>query len=127
MTADPVTVQGTISIHEAAKVMTDFDVGLLLVYSDKSLIGVVTDRDIVRRAIAVGFSCDHPISTIISTEIISVHEGDSLVSAAAIMRKRQVRRLIVLDTRDEAVGVITRTEVLNSVLPAMAECIAAIT
>ena len=107
MTTQPVMVEPTTTVAEVAKQMDLEDIGEVLVADEGRVCGLVTDRDIVVRAIAEGRD---PASTrvdeICTHEIISVSPDDSVDEAVRIMGDRAVRRIAVIEDGDP-VGVIS--------------------
>jgi CBS domain-containing protein len=108
MQPDPVTVHTRTTIRDAAKLMRDHDVGVLVVTKGGGIGGVITDRDIVVRSIAAEH---HPAATFVdecfsSDEVQTVEADEPVGVAAEIMRDRAVRRLPVVD-EGELVGVVS--------------------
>jgi len=92
---------------DVARRMRDLDVGSLPVTDGRRLIGMVTDRDLTVRAAAVG---KDPSSTsvreVMSPEVAWVFDHEPAEMAASVMRRRQIRRLPVLDRNDRLVGMV---------------------
>ncbi|MOA01035.1 Hypoxic response protein 1 [compost metagenome] len=98
MTKEPVTVTLLDNVYEVAVKMRDHDTGFIPVIDneeDKTLLGVITDRDLVIR----GYAAKHPGSTavekVMSREIQTVSENTSVDEAAELMSSWQIRRLAV--------------------------------
>ena len=113
MTPDPITVQASDSIIRAAEIMSEYEVGLVPVYSGKELRGVLTDRDIVLRHVAKGSACGQVVGDILSSRICSIPPEGSLDTAIQMMESNGVRRLLVLDKRGQLAGVVSKTEILR--------------
>lgn len=107
MTTEPITLDASATIRRAAELMREHDVGDVLVVDGGELVGIVTDRDIVVRAIAQNDDLDHPVSTICSEELTTVAPDDSLDKARDRMRKRAVRRVPVVDDDGRPVGIVS--------------------
>lgn len=92
------------TLQDAAKLMRKLDCGFLPI-ADKSgdkLQGVITDRDIVVRAVAEGMDPAATRAEEIKTDkVLYCFEGDGVVTAARSMQSEQVYRLIVLNNRDD--------------------------
>jgi len=98
MTENVVTLPGSAPLAEAAQRMRDADIGDVIVMEGDTMCGVVTDRDIVVRAIALGKDPQSsPLSEICSHEVVTVAPDDSIDHAAQVMRERAVRRLPVVE------------------------------
>ena len=107
MTTQPVMVEPTTVVADIAKQMDREDIGEVLVADNGRLCGLVTDRDIVVRAVAEGRDpLSTPVDEICTHEILSVSPDDSVDEAVRIMGDRAIRRLAVLE-HGEPVGVIS--------------------
>jgi CBS domain-containing protein len=103
--------EGT-TLDEAAQVMRDQSIGDVVVTRGPTMIGVVTDRDIVVRAIAE----DLPPRTttlgdVTSPELIMIEQSASVEDAVQAMRERAVRRLLVCDADRKVVGILSLSDV----------------
>jgi signal-transduction protein with cAMP-binding, CBS, and nucleotidyltransferase domain len=85
------------SIGEAARTMRDWGVGAVLVVRDGSLHGLVTDRDLVMRAVAEARGADEPVGPLSSADLIGVDADTDVRDAMRLMREHAVRRLPVLE------------------------------
>jgi CBS domain-containing protein len=107
MMPNPLTVNTQTSIEGAAQVMRANDIGDVLVTENGRLKGILTDRDIVVRAVAMG---RHPAATfagdVCSPNIYTVSADDPVTSAVEIMRQQALRRLPVVDG-DQLVGIVS--------------------
>jgi CBS domain-containing protein len=96
MSTDPAVCPATASIEQAAQLMRDRDIGDVLVTDNDRLCGLVTDRDIVVRAVAAGATSAR-LSDICSSEVVTVAPDDPIAKAVKIMRDRAIRRLPVVE------------------------------
>ena len=104
----PVSISTGDSIEVAATKMRDEDTGMLIVIDNETLVGVVTDRDIVVRVLAADPPLDtRGIDAIMSRNVVTCREMQPIPDAAAIMGDYQKRRLPVLNVKDSIVGVIS--------------------
>lgn len=110
MTADPKTVTPETSVVEAARLMTNEDVGPLPVVEGGELVGIVTDRDLVVRVIAEGRD---PESTLVgdvySGRPVTVSPEDGVDRALALLGQHQVRRLPVAEN-GRIVGIVAQAD-----------------
>jgi signal-transduction protein with cAMP-binding, CBS, and nucleotidyltransferase domain len=90
-------VQSDQSIADAARAMRDNAVGSVLVVRGDTLCGLVTDRDIVVRALAESALPDSPVGEVCSPDLVAVNADDDADEAAQVMRENAVRRLPVMD------------------------------
>ena len=97
MTPGPIGVDYHQSVGEAARAMRDWGVGAILVVSNGSLYGLVTDRDLVVRAVAEGRGADEPVGPLSSGNLIGVDADADVHEAMRLMRQHAVCRLPVLE------------------------------
>ena len=97
MTPGPIGVDYDQSVGEAARAMRDWGVGAILVVSNESLYGLVTDRDLVVRAVAEERGADEPVGPLSSANLIGVDADADVHEAMRLMRQHGVRRLPVLE------------------------------
>lgn len=105
MTEDIVTIESDSPIEDAARLMRQYDVGLLPVMDGDSFRGVVTDRDIVIKALAEG-RFDERIGAIVSESIVTVSPDDDVERAAELMAESDVRRLPVCEN-GQLIGMVS--------------------
>jgi CBS domain-containing protein len=97
MTTDPRTVEPGQPLTDAAREMREGDVGALIVTQEGKATGIVTDRDIVVRAIAEGRDPKTTrVADVASEATVTVTPDQQASEAARLMREHDVRRLIVL-------------------------------
>ncbi len=107
MTSNPETVEPSTPVTEAAAKMRDADTGAIVVTEGGQVQGIVTDRDIVVRAVADGGDPnDVKVQDVCTTEPTTVSPDDSLDDAVRTMRERNVRRLPVTED-GRVVGIIS--------------------
>lgn len=106
MTPGPIGVDYYQSIGEAARIMRDWGVGTVLVVHEQALHGLVTDRDLVVRAVAESKAPDEPVGPLSSGDLIGVDADDDAAVAVRLMREHAVRRLPVIEDGQVA-GVIS--------------------
>lgn len=106
MTRDVKVVNPGQSIAEAARIMADSDFGSLPVAENDRLVGMITDRDIVIRAVAKGKATDTTIRDVMSAEIKYCYEDDDLDDVARNMGDLQIRRLPVVNRDKRLVGIV---------------------
>jgi len=106
MTPNPRTVAPGDSLQAAARVMRDEDAGAVPVVEDGRVTGVLTDRDIVIRAVADG-DFQAKVSDICSDDIVTCDPEMSTAEAAELMSEHQVRRIPVVDDDEKLVGIVS--------------------
>ena len=107
MTPNPRTVGLSDTIQAVAQIMRDEDTGALPVVEDGShVIGMITDRDIVIRAVADG-DYDCTVDDIVTDDVVFATPDMTTAEAADLMGEHQVRRLPVVDADENLVGIVS--------------------
>lgn len=106
MTRDVQVARPEDTIQSAARRMAQIDAGSLPVCDGETLQGMITDRDIVVRALAEGRSFDTPVSEVMTAEVQYAYADDDLDEAADRMAEAQIRRLPVIDKDRRLVGIL---------------------
>jgi len=108
MTDNPVFLAPDASLQEAAIKMHAINCGMLPVGTAKKVRGIITDRDIVTRAIAKGKSPAKAwVADYMTEEVFACNENDTLSDAAEKMREHKVSRLLVRNHQGHVVGVLS--------------------
>jgi CBS domain-containing protein len=98
MTQKPVTVQASDTVVAAARSMRDGNIGDVVVIENDQIQGILTDRDIVVRALAEGRDpARTTVGEICSREVTILSPDDAIGAAEKTMRDRAIRRLPVVD------------------------------
>ena len=122
MTPNPVAMEGTSTLLDAAKAMRDSDIGAVVVLDhDRKVVGLATDRGLVLRGVTQGL---HPanarLEEVASKNITTLGPNDSLSDATHLMRSKAIRRIPVVD-QGKPVGMLSISDLAlerdpNSVL-----------
>lgn len=107
MTRDVQIAAPSQSVREAAQMMAELDVGVLPVGESDRLVGMITDRDIVVRAVAAGHGPDTLVREVMSAQVQYCFDDQSLEEVTANMADIQVRRLPVVNRDKRLVGIIS--------------------
>jgi CBS domain-containing protein len=113
MTKDVVSIGVNNSVFEASELMNSKRVGCLVIMDGEVPIGIVTERDIVRRVVAKKLSLDTKVSEIMSTSLITVDPDASLKEAARLMSSNKIRRLPVLK-QNRLVGIVVAADFVKN-------------
>jgi len=111
MTTNVTSVTTTAPIREAAAMMRDGDIGSLPVVENGRLVGIVTDRDIVVRAIAEGADASTSISAAMTADVFSVRPDDFVFEAIRLMADKKVRRIPVVSDDGKLAGIIAMADI----------------
>ena len=110
MTAEPIVLDASATVSDAARQMKDNDVGDVLVRRNGKLCGIVTDRDIVVRALAESESKSNPgkrkLSEICSDDLECVAPDAEIADAIERMEARAIRRIAVVEN-GQPLGIVS--------------------
>ena len=118
MTTNVVYLPSETTLAEAARTMREQDIGDVVVADGPALTGLVTDRDIVVRAVAERFDpASTTIGEIVSRDLVTVRPDDSVQAAALLMRDNAVRRVLVCDDEKGLVGIVSIGDLAEQIDP----------
>jgi CBS domain-containing protein len=100
-------VEDNISLKDAAKVMSDKNIGSLIVMRKDEILGIITEKDIIKNVDKI----DKKISNFMTKEILMISEDDSIEAATELMAEHKIKRLPVVK-KDKLVGIVTATDIL---------------
>jgi CBS domain-containing protein len=108
MTSQVTTVEPDSSLRDAAALMADLNLGSLPVFDGHALHGFITDRDIACRAVARGLDPTRTaVREVMTPHVVCCHEDDPIVHAAALMRGKRIRRVVLLDGHGHLAGIVS--------------------
>lgn len=114
MTPSVRTIGPDDSLRDAALVMAECDVGALPVAQGDRLVGMITDRDIAIRGVALGKHGDAQVSEVMSAEVLYCFADESIEDVCANMGDVQVRRLPVLSHDKRLLGIVSLADLATS-------------
>jgi CBS domain-containing protein len=116
MTRDVEVINPNDTLRDAAEKMRSLNVGPLPVCDGQRILGMITDRDIVVRAIAVGKDPNATqVSEVMSSGIEYCFDDDDTEGVLERMRDKQLRRMIVVDRNKKLVGIIALGDLAGEV------------
>ena len=108
MTPNPECVSEKDTVLQVARIMRDQDTGVVPVVDGKKIVGMVTDRDIVVRAIADGKNLDSVrVNEVMTKSVRSVKEDSTVDEVLNLMSSAEIRRVPVVNASNEIVGIIS--------------------
>jgi CBS domain-containing protein len=107
MSTDVCVIGPGTSLRDAARMMAARDVGSLPVGEDDRLVGFVTDRDIVLRAVGEGLGADTAVREVMSSDIRYCFDDEDIDHVAGNMAQLEMRRLPVLSRDKRLVGIVS--------------------
>jgi CBS domain-containing protein len=114
MTRDVTLLNPNQTICVAASLMAEIDAGALPVGENDRLVGMITDRDIVIRAVAQGKSADTKVADVMSKEVLYCFDTDEIDDVTRNMGKARVRRLPVVNRDKRLVGIVSLGDVARN-------------
>ena len=111
MTKSVISVDASMTVNGAAKMMEDAKVGAVIVMENNTPVGIVTDRDLVK-VVTHAYDISTPVKQIMSSPLFSINSDESVRTAADLMHDRGIRKLPVIDG-ENVIGIITATDIVN--------------
>ena len=112
MTKSVISVDASLTINEAAKMMEDAKVGAVIVMENNLPVGIVTDRDFSVKVVSHAYQITSPVKQIMSSPLVSINSDETVRMAADLMHDGRIRKLPVIDD-GKVVGIITATDIVN--------------
>lgn len=103
-----IAVDHDMSLKEAAKIMSDKNIGSLVVVKEDKILGILTERDIMINVANI----QKRISAIMAKQIVTIDQGDDMDDAAMIMAKHKIKHLPVVNKDGKLAGIITATDLI---------------
>jgi CBS domain-containing protein len=111
------TVSPDTSVYDFLRMMSDKDVGALVVMEGEKMVGIVSERDYARKVVLLGkTSHTTKVGEIMSSRIISVHPDQTVEEAMEILSNKHIRHLPVVDDEDKLTGMITHRDVMRAII-----------
>ncbi len=108
MTSEVKLAHTGMSVLEAAQVMSDADIGGMPIVEEDNIVGFVTDRDLVLRAVAPGLDLrTTTLGDVMTKDVVKLRADQDIKEAADLMRKEKVRRMIVTNEEDKIAGILS--------------------
>ena len=112
MTTDPACCTADNGLQDVARAMLENDCGAIPIVADGRPVGMVSDRDIVVRAVAEGRNpVDMTAEEIMSTPVATVAEDASIEELFDVMEDQQIRRVVVVDADGKVCGIVAQADV----------------
>jgi CBS domain-containing protein len=111
MVREVITVDENSTVKEAVDIMNKFQIGSLIVLEKGKAIGIVTERDFLRRVIGEGKDAKNTrVGEIMTTPLVVVEPSTDLEEAVKLMFQRKIKKLAVVDAK-KLVGIVTLTDI----------------
>lgn len=114
--SDVATIPQTASLRDAVQALGERRVGALVVSGDgRAIEGIVSERDIVRAASAMGAEAlDRSVGSVMSTDVVTCTHGDGVDRLMSLMTERRIRHLPVVDERGQLAGIVSIGDVVKA-------------
>lgn len=111
MTPDPATCEPTTPLRLVATLMLDHDCAAVPIVSSGEVVGIVTDRDIVCRAVAHGWNAaELPASAVMSAPLVALHPDETFDDAIQVMKENHVHHLPVIEDDGRLLGIVAQSD-----------------
>ena len=112
MKSEVVSMTSTKTVIEAAREMSSKNISCIVITDRKKPIGIVTERDLVKKIIAKNKGGDLALRDIMTQNPLTLKPDTSIVDAARMMKRNRIRRFPIIE-KGVLVGIITETDILN--------------
>ncbi len=112
MTNQVISVDSSVSVNDAAKMMENSEVGAIIVMEGNEPRGIITDRDFAIKIAAHAYPIDTPVRRVMSSPLITIGPEELISVAADLMSTRKIRKLPVMD-EDKIIGIVTATNLVD--------------
>ena len=104
-----VTVDSSMTVLDTAKMMDDANIGCVVVIENNIAVGIVTERDFVKRVVSKGIPLTTPIKQVMSSPLIVVNPEENIWEVAELMKQRRIHKVPVVH-QNLLVGIVTTTD-----------------
>ncbi|MGQ0377299.1 MAG: CBS domain-containing protein [Nitrososphaerota archaeon] len=112
MRKNVISISQEMTIKDAAVMMDDSNVGCVIVTKKNAPIGILTERDFVKRVSAKEKPFSTQLSEVMSTPLITVSPDESIWEAAEIMKKNKIHKIPV-QQNNKIIGILTSTDIVK--------------
>lgn len=102
-----IVIDDNTSVKEAAKIMSDKNIGSLIIVKDNKIAGIVTERDVLKNISKL----NSKVSAIMSKNVITIEKEGNIEEAAEIMAEKKIKKLPVIEDK-KLVGLISATDII---------------
>ena len=114
MTRPVITAKRTDAIRSAVVKMDHYNIGSLVIVDNKKPVGIMTERDVMRKAIAKSMDLDKTsCEKIMTKKIETVTEKATLIEIASLMKAKTMRRIVVINSKGEVAGIVTSKDLID--------------
>jgi len=108
-----VSIDSTMTVKDAAVMMDDANVGCVVITRENAPVGILTERDFVKRIVSKEKDLSTPLADVMSFPLIVINPGDTIWEAAEVMKVNKIHKAPVHDDEGRLVGIITSTDLVK--------------
>ncbi len=112
MRKNVISIDSSMTVKDAAIMMADTNVGCVVITRGNAPIGILTERDFVKRIVSEERDLSTPLADVMSFPLITVDSGDTVWESAEIMKRNKIHKAPVED-QGKLVGIITATDIVK--------------
>ena len=112
ITKNPITIKASASLKQCADLMAKKHIGSLLVEEKGNIVGILSEQDIVRKAVAKGTAGKKKVKDIMQKSLVTITPDKDLFDAIRVMRDHNIRHLPVM-YKNKFLGLITMKDILK--------------
>ncbi len=112
MISDLARLDVSTSIRDAAKLMDEKDIGCIIVTKNQSPVGILTERDFVKRIAAKETPLTASLEKVMSSPLIEIDSNETVWEAAQIMKTNNIHKLLVKQD-NQIIGIVTTTDLIK--------------
>ena len=112
MKTNVISLDSSNTIKDAASKMDEFNVGCVIITKDNTPVGIITERDFVKRIAAKNKDLSGPLSDVMSSPLTTINSDETVWEAAEKMKQNRIHKLPVLDD-NKVSGIITTTDLVE--------------
>ena len=109
MKRNVISIDSSMTVKDAAKMMSDAGVGCIIVMEKNSTVGILTERDFVRKIIAQEKSLSTQVKDVMSSPLITINPDESVWELAQLMKVKRIHKVPVVD-KGKLIGIATSTD-----------------
>lgn len=109
MKSNVISIDSSMTVKDAAKMMNDACVGCIIVMEKNSTVGILTERDFVRKIIAQEKSLSTTVKDVMSSPLITINPDESVWELAQLMKVKRIHKVPVVD-KGKLIGIVTSTD-----------------
>ncbi len=107
-----ITITTGSTVLDAAKLMVEKNIGLLVIVEGTKLVGVISERDIIR-TISSGQPLSVPVDGVCTKQVVTVQGNSDVAEAAKAMNKNRIRHVVVVDDKGQLMGVVSMRDLVG--------------